>query len=36
MAIITRDRFKLLNLTENQQVYVKPKDVKSFSIDYQI
>ncbi|MBC7516173.1 MAG: sulfate ABC transporter ATP-binding protein [Alkalinema sp. FL-bin-369] len=36
MAIITRDRFKLLNLTENQQVYVKPKDVKSFSVDYQI
>ncbi len=35
-AIITRDRFKVLNLTENQNVYVKPKDAKSFPLDYQI
>jgi sulfate/thiosulfate transport system ATP-binding protein len=35
-AIITRDRFKVLNLTENQKVYVKPKDAKSFPLDYQI
>lgn len=35
-AHLTRDRFDRLNLEENQRVYVKPKDVKSFALDYEI
>lgn len=35
-AHLTRERFDRLNLTENQRVYVKPRDVKSFALDYAI
>jgi sulfate/thiosulfate transport system ATP-binding protein len=35
-AHLTRDRFDRLQLTENQRVYVKPRDVKSFALDYAI
>jgi sulfate/thiosulfate transport system ATP-binding protein len=35
-ANLTRDRFDRLQLTENQRVYVKPRDVKSFALDYEI
>ena len=36
MAHLTRDRFDQLNLVEHQDVYVKPKDAKSFPLDFQI
>ncbi|MEB3294538.1 MAG: sulfate/molybdate ABC transporter ATP-binding protein [Synechococcales bacterium] len=36
VAHITRDRFDQLNLEENQRVYIKPKDAKSFPLYYQI
>jgi sulfate/thiosulfate transport system ATP-binding protein len=36
MAHITRDRFDELQLTPEQRVYVKPKEAKSFSLDYSI
>jgi sulfate transport system ATP-binding protein len=35
-AHITRDRFDQLNLVENQKVYVRPKEAKSFPLDYSI
>ncbi len=35
-AHLTRDRFDRLQLTEDQRVYVKPRDVKSFALDYAI
>jgi sulfate/thiosulfate transport system ATP-binding protein len=37
MANLTRDRFDELNLVADQQVYIKPKEAKSFPvIDYSI
>jgi sulfate transport system ATP-binding protein len=35
-AIVTRDRFEQLQLEREQQVYVKPKEAKSFPLDYAI
>jgi sulfate/thiosulfate transport system ATP-binding protein len=36
MANLTRERFDELNLVANQQVYIKPKEAKSFPMDYSI
>ncbi len=36
MAHLTRDRFDELKITPDQRVYVKPKEAKSFSLDYSI
>jgi sulfate transport system ATP-binding protein len=35
-AIFPRERFDLLNLEPQQQVYVKPKDAKSFPLHYSV
>jgi sulfate/thiosulfate transport system ATP-binding protein len=36
MAHLTRDRFDELNIAPDHRVYVKPKEAKSFSLDYSI
>jgi sulfate transport system ATP-binding protein len=36
IAHLSRDRFDLLNLSPQQQVYVHPKDTKSFALSYSI
>jgi sulfate/thiosulfate transport system ATP-binding protein len=36
VAHLTRDRFDELKLEANQQVFVKPKEAKSFPLDYSI
>jgi sulfate/thiosulfate transport system ATP-binding protein len=36
VAHITRDRFDELNLIADQRVYIKPKEAKSFPLDYSI
>jgi sulfate/thiosulfate transport system ATP-binding protein len=36
MAHLTRDRFDELKIIPDQRVYVKPKEAKSFSLDYSI
>jgi sulfate/thiosulfate transport system ATP-binding protein len=36
VAHLTRDRFDELQLEANQQVFVKPKEAKSFPLDYSI
>jgi sulfate/thiosulfate transport system ATP-binding protein len=36
VAHITRDRFDQLNLVENQRVHIKPKEARSFALDYSI
>jgi sulfate/thiosulfate transport system ATP-binding protein len=36
VANITRDRFDELNLINDQRVYIKPKEAKSFPLDYSI
>jgi sulfate/thiosulfate transport system ATP-binding protein len=36
MANLTRERFDELNLVADQQVYIKPKEAKSFPMDYSI
>jgi sulfate transport system ATP-binding protein len=35
-AHLTRDRFDELNLETEDRVYVKPKDARSFPLDYSI
>jgi sulfate transport system ATP-binding protein len=35
-AYLTRDRFDELNLRPQQEVYIEPKDTKSFVLDYSI
>jgi sulfate transport system ATP-binding protein len=35
-AVLPRERFDKLNLKPQQQVYIKPKEVKSFSLSYSI
>jgi sulfate/thiosulfate transport system ATP-binding protein len=36
VAHITRDRFDQLNLINDQRVYIRPKEARSFALDYSI
>ena len=36
IANLTRDRYDRLQLEENQRVYVRPKEAKSFALNYDI